>query len=93
VNRELLLSPAFLRAARRILRRDPALRQAFEATLELLAADAFHPRLRSHKLKGNLRDSWACSVAYDLRIIFSFVQHEGREAILLESMGSHDEVY
>jgi mRNA interferase YafQ len=93
VNRALLLSPAFLRAARRILKRDPALRQALEATLELLAADAFHPRLRSHKLKGNLRGSWSCSVAYDLRIIFSFVQHEGREAILLESMGSHEEVY
>ena len=93
MNRVLLLSPAFVRAAKRILKKDPSLGHALEATLELLAADAFQPRLRSHKLKGNLRGSWACSAAYDLRIIFSFVQHEGREAILLESMGSHEEVY
>ena len=32
-------------------------------------------------------------LGYDLRIIFSFAQHEGVEAILLETMGTHDEVY
>ena len=26
-------------------------------------------------------------------IIFAFVQHEGEEAILLEAVGTHDEVY
>jgi mRNA-degrading endonuclease YafQ of YafQ-DinJ toxin-antitoxin module len=45
------------------------------------------------QLKGKLEGSWACSAGYDLRIIFSFVQHEGAEAILLETMGTHDEVY
>ncbi len=64
-----------------------------QATLELLAEDAFHPSLRTHKLKGNLKGSWACSVAYDLRIIFEFVQHDESEAILLEAIGSHNEVY
>jgi mRNA-degrading endonuclease YafQ of YafQ-DinJ toxin-antitoxin module len=32
-------------------------------------------------------------VRYDLRIMFSFVKHEGKEAILLETIGTHDEVY
>ncbi|MCY4514879.1 MAG: type II toxin-antitoxin system YafQ family toxin [Candidatus Tectomicrobia bacterium] len=61
--------------------------------LALLANDAFHPRLRSHKLKGKFADSWACSVGYDLRIVFQFVQLEGSEAVLLETVGTHDEVY
>lgn len=61
--------------------------------MELLSADAFHPSLKTHKLKGNLADSWACSVAYDSRIVFSFVEHEGKEAILLEAIGTHDEIY
>jgi len=63
------------------------------AALELLAEDAFHPQLRTHKLKGKLRGSWACSAGYDLRIVFKYVQHEETEAILLETVGTHDEVY
>jgi mRNA-degrading endonuclease YafQ of YafQ-DinJ toxin-antitoxin module len=43
--------------------------------------------------KGELQDSWACSAGYDLRIIFQFVEHEKTQAILLESIGTHDEVY
>jgi len=49
--------------------------------------------LQTHKLTGKLKGSWACSASYDLRIVFKFVEHEGREAILLESVGTHEEVY
>jgi mRNA interferase YafQ len=93
MNRALLRSSAFVRAARKIIKRDARSGAAIEAALELLAADAFDPRLRSHKLSGELAGSWACSAGYDLRIIFSFVQHEQAEAILLETIGMHDEVY
>jgi mRNA-degrading endonuclease YafQ of YafQ-DinJ toxin-antitoxin module len=61
--------------------------------LESLAEDAFHAALKTHKLKGELAGSWACSAGYDLRIVFEFVQHEGAEAILLKTVGTHDEVY
>jgi mRNA interferase YafQ len=37
--------------------------------------------------------SWACSAGYDMRIVFEFVQYEGAEAILLQTVGTHDEVY
>jgi mRNA-degrading endonuclease YafQ of YafQ-DinJ toxin-antitoxin module len=63
------------------------------AALESLAEDVFRPELQTHKLKGKLRGSWACSAGYDLRIIFKFVEYEGGEAILLETVGTHDEVY
>ena len=61
--------------------------------VQQLVDDAFHPQLKTHKLKGDLRGSWACSVAHDLRIVFELVQHDGAEAILLQSIGTHDEVY
>jgi mRNA-degrading endonuclease YafQ of YafQ-DinJ toxin-antitoxin module len=93
VKRLLLSSPAFERAAKRFVRRDPSTGEDVRAALDLLSQDAFDPRLRTHKLKGRLEGSWACSVGYDLRILFSFVQHEGSEAILLETLGTHDEVY
>lgn len=82
-----------MRAARRIAKRNPKLTEEIRTTLELLANDAFHPLLRTHKLKGKLEGSWACSAGYDLRIVFEFVQQEGSEAILLETIGSHQEVY
>ncbi len=93
MNRLLLPSKAYLRAARKIVKRQPETAAAIRETLELLAADAFDASLRTHKLSGELEGSWACSAGYDLRIIFSFVQHQNAEAILLESIGTHDEVY
>jgi addiction module RelE/StbE family toxin len=93
VKRPLIKSNAFIRSAKNIVKRDRVLAQAIQDTLILLSDDAFHPSLKTHKLKGALSGAWACSVEYDLRIIFEFVQHEGEEAILLEAVGTHDEVY
>ena len=93
MRRLLLRSAAFVRATRRAIKNDARAAGEAEKVLELLAADAFHPHLRTHKLKGSLEGYWACSAGYDLRIVFRFVQHEGTEAILLETIGTHEEVY
>lgn len=93
MNRLLLRSNSFIRAARRTIKKYPHIAKDMEEALELLSKDAFHPLLKTHKLKGNLKDSWACSVSFGLRIIFKFVQDNGPEAILLETIGTHDEVY
>ena len=69
------------------------LAEDLETTLVLLTEDAFDPRLKTHKLKGDLDGIWACSAGYDLRVLFEFVQQEEAEAILLLTMGTHDEVY
>lgn len=93
MKRALLPSKAFIRSAKRLTKRNPACVADLEVVLELLAEDAFHPSLRTHKLKGKLAKSWACSAGYDLRVVFQLVQHEGKEALLLEAAGTHDEVY
>jgi mRNA-degrading endonuclease YafQ of YafQ-DinJ toxin-antitoxin module len=93
MRRLLIRSSAFVRAARRYLKKHPHTADDLRAALEQLAEDAFHPGLRTHRLKGDLAGSWACSAGYDLRIVFAFVQHEGQEAILLQTVGTHDEVY
>ena len=82
-----------MRAAKKLVKRGTETAGDIEAALQLLVADAFDPRLRTHKLTGELGGSWACRVGYDLRIVFRFVHHEGNEVILLESIGTHDEVY
>ena len=55
--------------------------------------DCFSPKLRTHKLKGNLEGCYACSAGYDLRIVFRIIKINDKEFIFLESMGSHTDVY
>lgn len=93
MKRVLVKSNAFVRATQRKIRKNPQVAEDIKISLELLEKDAFHHLLKTHKLKGDFRDSWACSAGYDLRIIFKFVQCEGTEAILLETIGTHEEVY
>jgi mRNA-degrading endonuclease YafQ of YafQ-DinJ toxin-antitoxin module len=92
---DLIWSPAFTRAVKRRLRRQPDLRPLIEKTLRQLTEDPFHPSLHSHKLQGNLAGIWACSAAYDLRIIFEFTRNPETDAeeIFLLTIGTHDEVY
>ena len=84
-----------MRALKGTVRRHPELRARVERTLQQLAEDPFHPTLHSHKLKGPLAGAWACTVEFDHRILFEFVQNQqsGEEELLLLTMGTHDEVY
>ncbi|HBI43081.1 MAG TPA: type II toxin-antitoxin system mRNA interferase toxin, RelE/StbE family [Planctomycetales bacterium] len=93
MRRNLLQSPAFVRTARRLVKKHPEIASILRAAFVSLAEDAFQPALKTHKLKGELAGSWACSIGYDLRIVFEFVQHEGAEAVLVQTVGTHDEVY
>lgn len=93
MKRLLLPTQSFVRSANRLTRKNPEAAEDLRVTLALLEEDAFDPRLKTHKLKGNLAGSWACTAGYDLRVVFQFVKHKGSEAILLESAGTHDEVY
>ena len=81
--RTLIWGSTFLRAFRRTVKRYPELRRDIEETLRLLAEDPFATGLATHKLKGKLAGSWACSVGYDLRIVFDFVK---------SSRGQEDEI-
>jgi mRNA-degrading endonuclease YafQ of YafQ-DinJ toxin-antitoxin module len=74
VSFTLLRSSAFVRSARKIVKKQPQSATSIQATLAALCDDPFQPNLKTHKLKGDLKDSYACSVGYDLRIIFKFVQ-------------------
>ena len=91
----LIWGQSFVRGYKRVAKRNPALAGQLEETLNLLARDPFSPRLETHKLKGKLAGAWACSLGYDLRVIFDFCRSQsGVETdILLMDIGTHDEVY
>lgn len=93
MRRMLIRSPAFARDLRSRLKSHPEEAPSIQNTLALLASDAAHSSLRMHKLRGPLKGCRACSVGYDLRVVFEYVEHDGAEAILLLALGTHDEVY
>ena len=77
------------------MRKRPDLDNDIAEALRLLVANPFAPQLETHKLKGKLSGSWACSASYDLRIVFDFVKagKDSVDGILLLAIGTHDEVY
>ena len=93
--RTLQWSNTFLRAYKQTRRKYPHQISDIEETLRLLVKDPYDPRLETHKLKGKLAGTWACSAGYDLRIIFEFVKLEKQkeDAIFLIGIGTHEEVY
>jgi len=93
--RTLIWSNAFTRSFKKWMRKRPDLHNDIGDVLRLLVVNPFAPQLETHKLKGKLSGSWACSVGYDLRVVFDFVKAEkDRENdILLLAIGTHDEVY
>ncbi len=93
--RELVLTQYFSRRFAKFLKKNPDLLEDIEHVLEMLQINPFLPALETHKLKGKLEKRYACTVAYDLRIVFSFEPRVPPEAaaVVLLNIGTHDEVY
>ena len=81
----------FVRTARRFLKRNPNLKQVLGITLELLETDPHQPRLRLHRLHGQLDGLWSVRVTPRIRLILT-LDLQKNEIVLLH-IGSHDEVY
>ena len=93
--RTLIWGNTFVKAFKRTIKRHPDLKKDMEKTLQLLANDPFNPQLETHKLKGKLSGTWACSVSHNQRIVFEFVKskEQNEDSIFLIEIGTHDEVY
>jgi mRNA-degrading endonuclease YafQ of YafQ-DinJ toxin-antitoxin module len=82
--RVLVFDESFRRALKRRCKNRPKLQAKVLATLSLLEIDPFSSTLKAHKLQGELKDLWACSVEYDFRIVFYFqkLEDQQQEAIV-----------
>lgn len=76
--------------ARQFRRLPPEIQDAAEARERLFRADAFDPRLRTHKLSGALEGNWAFPVTHSIRIVFKFLRPD---EVLFYSIGPHEIVY
>lgn len=87
--RTLLTTPRFERKLKSFLRKNPGLVDKIQNKLDVLQRDVHEQSLRTHALSGKLKGSWAASITYEYRLVFSFNDTE----ITLEAIGTHDEVY
>jgi len=92
---ELVFTPRFERAFRRLVGKNPALQSSLETTLRRLAENLNDSRLKTHRLSGQLAGLYACSAGYDCRIVFAKQSHPktGANVLLLINLGTHEEVY
>jgi addiction module RelE/StbE family toxin len=79
----------FLRRAKKVLQKNPALKKAYEELYIKLANAPFDPTLHTHALTGELKGKYACSLTYELRVVFKL----HNDIVHLLDIGSHDEVY
>lgn len=57
----------FLRRAKKLLKKNPNLKKAYEELYIKLANDPFDPSLHTHALTGPLKGKYACSLTYELK--------------------------
>ena len=87
---EIVLTSEFRKAFKRKVRGNKILEKRFRDRVETFQTNPFAPRLKTHRLSGELQGLWSFSIDYDARVIFLFVEPD---RALFVDIGTHDEVY
>lgn len=74
---------------KKIKQKHPLLFKKIQKQVKIFQENIKHPSLRTHKLKGNLINTWSISVEGNFRMIYTV---KNNEAIFFK-IGNHDEVY
>jgi addiction module RelE/StbE family toxin len=89
MRRKIEYAPSYLRKAKKIGKANPRLKVLYTETLNRLSENPFNPLLHTHALTGDMKGKYACSLTYELRVIFKLYD----DIVHLLDIGSHDEVY
>lgn len=74
---------------KRSFKKMPArIKEDFSVKIDLFQGDPFTPKLKTHKLQGNLDSYYAFYLKEGYRVLFEF-EHDNN--ILLVNIGSHDD--
>jgi addiction module RelE/StbE family toxin len=88
---QLIRDDNYQRKERRFFKYHQNLIDKYAEVLKKLQLNPFDSSLKTHKLKGDLKAFYACSLTHEYRIIFIFLIQN--EQLVLVDIGSHDEVY
>lgn len=86
-------SPQVHKKLVQIKRRDQHLFRQIEKQLRLFRQNPRHPSLRSHKLKGQLQETWSISVGMEVHLTYYMKVIENQKRAVFFAIGTHDQVY
>ena len=81
----------FTRVEKKFLKSHKTLFNDYISTLSKLELNPFDESLKTHRLKGDLSEFYACRINYSFRLVITIKMSE--ESITLINIGNHDEVY
>ncbi len=81
---EVQFTPSFVRQLKKLPK---ALQQEAVEKINLFKQDPKHPMLKTHKLKGKLKERYSFSVNYQTRIVFKYADSA---VVTLLAVGDHD---
>jgi len=87
---EIVLASGFRKAFKRKVRGNKNLEVRFRDRVAFFQENPFDPKLKTHRLSGQLRGFWSFSIDYDTRVVFSFTNPN---RALFVDIGTHEEVY
>lgn len=82
---EIIYHPKFARQYKKLPR---PIKDRAEEKEKLFRANPFDPRLKTHKLHGELSEFWSFSITREYRIIFDFTDHNKTARFYM--VGTHD---
>ncbi|MCB4204649.1 type II toxin-antitoxin system mRNA interferase toxin, RelE/StbE family [Deferribacterales bacterium Es71-Z0220] len=88
---EIIFTESYEKCAVKFFKKHPELVDRYKKILYLLKSNPYHPSLRLHKLKGNLKDFYSVSINLEYRIILHFIIQD--KTIIPIDIGKHDDVY
>ena len=80
---KIIYLPIFIRQYKKLSK---VLQEEIKERISLFQSDPFHPFLKTHKLKGQLRGRWSFSINYQYRIVFKYLS---KEDVAFLAVGNH----
>lgn len=78
-----------IRDIKKIKLKQPQLFNKIQKQLKLFKHNTYHPSLRTHKLKGNLSNTWSISIEGNIHMIYFISKNEA----VFFKIGNYDTVY
>ena len=88
---KLIITESYRKRLIKFLRKNREVLPKYEKTVTILSSNPFHPSLRLHKLRGELKEFYSVSIDMNYRIVIDFLV-DGDKIIPI-NIGSHDNIY
>ena len=88
---KIIITDGYFKKLKKFIKKHPDVLVRYEKIIKLLELDPYHPSLRLHQLKGDLKEYQSVSITMKYRVVIDFVIKENE--IIPIDIGTHDEVY